>query len=527
MSRTLDLCQKAIYCIRCETVEDTPLAPFSKGGKSRTDSIASEVFLLERENLFQKSKNINKTKIRTNTIPPFLKGARGNWRSYLSNFKLNLPYWLIVAIIVGITSCSYDPERQDTALPQQEEPAPAQETPSKESPKSTYATSVYLENSGSMDGYVRGNTQFEDAIYRMLVDLNYWADTLALNYINSRPIPYQQDVSQFISDLEPQEFQQRGGNRGNSDLNKILTQVASRAGQGEVSVLISDFIFSVKGSNTEELLNNQKISLYNTFRQQLAQSPFSTYIIKLSSAFTGSYYDKNDRPLSLNGVVRPYYIWVMGPNEALQSLRQQIDFSGLDGYQTSYLLSDGSASEPPFYTVLSNTLNTGSFRTDRDYASADYVRGIEKVETGRRGETNQFSFAVAMNLTSIPAEESYLTDPYNYQVEGYQLDSIIRTEQIERVHPRDQALIDGKASHVLLVSTEQTNYPDLSIALLKQTPAWVVNTSSTSDTRIQRNEEQQKQTFGLLYLIEGVEEAYEQVFDNQDAYFTATVSVKR
>jgi len=490
-------------------------------------TIVSELLLSERENLFWEGKNAYRRKTFANAIPPFLKGARGIYRSLQKNPKPNLAQGLALILILVTTSCSYDRERQSTSAPQEERTAPTQEAAVEEPSESTYATSVYLENSGSMDGYVRGNTQFEDAIYRMLVDLNYWADTLSLNYINSQPIPYRQDVSQFISDLEPQEFQQRGGNRGNSDLNKILTRVAAQASQGEISVLISDFIFSVKGGNTEELLNNQKISLYNTFRQQLAQSPFSTYIIKLSSAFTGSYYDKNDRPLSLDGVSRPYYVWVMGPNEALQSLRQQINFSGLDGYQTSYLLSNGKESESPFYTVLSSTLNTGSFRTDRDYASADYVRGIEKVETGRRGENYQFSFAVAMDLASVPAEESYLTDPYNYQVEGYQLDSVIRVEQIERVHPRDQALIHGKSSHVLVVSTEQTNYPDLSIALLKQTPAWVTNTSSTSDTRIQRSEEQQKQTFGLQYLVEGVEEAYEQVFDNQDTYFTATVSVKK
>ncbi|MEM9675945.1 MAG: hypothetical protein AAF992_25365 [Bacteroidota bacterium] len=519
--------QKATYWISQKIVDEIPPAPFSKGGRSRSKSIASQSPLSRQESFLWKSKNVNKRKVYASTIPPLEKGARGIWRNHQFSLASHLTCWITLALIICTTACSYDRERRGTSAPPKKEAAPAQEAAVEESPKSAYATSVYLENSGSMDGYVRGNTQFEDAIYRMLVDLNYWADTLSLNYINSQPIPYRQDISQFISDLEPQEFQQRGGNRGNSDLNKILAQVASQASRGEVSVLISDFIFSVKGGNTEELLNNQKISLYNTFRQQLAQSPFSTYIIKLSSEFTGSYYDKNDQPLSLDGVARPYYVWVMGPNNALQSLRQQINFSGLDGYQTSYLLSDGSASEPPFYTVLSNTLNTGSFRTDRDYASAEYVRGIEKVETGRRGETYQFSFTIAIDLASIPAEESYLTDPYNYQVEGYQLDSIIRVEQIERVHPRDQALIDGKASHVLVVSTKQTNYPDLSVSLLKQTPAWVVNTSSTSDTRILRSEEQQKQTFGLQYLVEGVEEAYEQVFNNQDTYFTAKVSVKK
>ncbi|MEQ9440684.1 MAG: hypothetical protein RIG62_16655 [Cyclobacteriaceae bacterium] len=431
----------------------------------------------------------------------------------------------LIAFFGWLTACSYDPDRTGTS--QSEEPTPTEETASEEAPKAAYSTNVYLENSGSMDGYVRGNTQFEDAMYRMLVDLNYWADTLSLNYINSQSIPYRQDVAQFINDLEPEEFQQRGGNRGNSNLNEILQKVATQAAEGEVSVLISDFIFSVKGGNTEELLNNQKISLYNTFRRELAQSAFSTYIIKLASEFTGSYYDKNDRPLSLNGVSRPYYVWIMGSAEALQSLQQRVRFSGLDGYETSYLLSGDLEASAPFYTVLSNTLTTGSFRTDRGHSSSEYVHGIENVETGRRGETYQFSFGVAMDLASIPAEESYLTDIGNYEVKGYTLDSIISVDEIERIHPRDQAQVEGKATHVFVVSTEQTNFPDLSISLLKQTPAWVMNTSATDDTRIQRNESQQQQTFGLQYLIEGVEEAYEQVFDNQNVYFTATVSVKK
>ena len=460
-------------------------------------------------------------------FPPLEKGARGIYKSFQDNIKSHLVYWLTLILAVGVTSCSYDRERQGASQSQKQESAPAQNAAVEETPKSTYAASVYLENSGSMDGYVRGNTQFEDAIYRMLVDVGYWADTLQLYYINSRPIPYQQDISQFISDLEPQEFQRRGGNRGNSNLNEILQKVAAQASQGEVSALVSDFIFSVKGGNTEDLLNNQKISLYNTFRQQLGQSPFSTLVIKLQSEFSGSYYDKNDRPISLSNTIRPYYIWMMGPEEAIRSLQQKVRFSALDGYQTSYFLSADQEGGAPFYTVLSNTMTTASFRTDRDYSSADYVRGIEKVEMGRRGDSKKLSFAVAIDLASIPAEENYVISLSNYRVEGYQLDSIVSISEVARTHPRDQSLIEGKASHVLVVSTEQTNYPDLKISLVKQTPAWVLNTSSTDDTGIQRSKTQQTQTFGLQYLVEGVEEAYEQVFNNQKVYFTAEVSVKK
>ena len=64
---------------------------------------------------------------------------------------------------------------------------------------------VYLENSGSMDGYVKGTTDFENAVYSYLSDLQH-ADlgerspespaknVLELNYINSQVLQQRPDV---------------------------------------------------------------------------------------------------------------------------------------------------------------------------------------------------------------------------------------------------------------------------------------------------------------------------------------------
>ena len=59
---------------------------------------------------------------------------------------------------------------------------------------------VYLENSGSMDGYVKGNTGFEQSLFAYLseMQINNIVDTLNLNYINSRVIPLGHDVEKFI-----------------------------------------------------------------------------------------------------------------------------------------------------------------------------------------------------------------------------------------------------------------------------------------------------------------------------------------
>ena len=65
---------------------------------------------------------------------------------------------------------------------------------------------VFVENSGSMDGYVKGATDFENAVYSYLSDLQL-ADlgvkndsissknSMELYYINSKVLPFAPDVS--------------------------------------------------------------------------------------------------------------------------------------------------------------------------------------------------------------------------------------------------------------------------------------------------------------------------------------------
>lgn len=92
---------------------------------------------------------------------------------------------------------------------------------------------VYVENSGSMDGYVKGATDFENAVYSYLsdvqhVDLGAKIDSLSaknilvLNYINSEILQQKPDVRAFIEALEPADFKMKGGKRGTSDMSNIL-----------------------------------------------------------------------------------------------------------------------------------------------------------------------------------------------------------------------------------------------------------------------------------------------------------------
>ena len=86
---------------------------------------------------------------------------------------------------------------------------------------------VYIENSGSMDGYVKGQTDFEHIVYNYLVDLKQIEVARALNlfYINSEILPQKDDINDFIEKLEPTSFQAKGGNRGTSDMALMMKDI--------------------------------------------------------------------------------------------------------------------------------------------------------------------------------------------------------------------------------------------------------------------------------------------------------------
>ena len=57
-----------------------------------------------------------------------------------------------------------------------------------------------------MDGYVKGVTEFEQAVYNYLTDIkiSQFSDSLNLFYINSDIIPQGSDISDFIKNLNQQ-----------------------------------------------------------------------------------------------------------------------------------------------------------------------------------------------------------------------------------------------------------------------------------------------------------------------------------
>ncbi|MCW3105728.1 MAG: hypothetical protein JWQ09_234 [Segetibacter sp.] len=397
---------------------------------------------------------------------------------------------------------------------------------------------VFIENSGSMDGYVRGIKDFEIVVGKLLVLCKDYCsqnsrDNFDVFFINKRvyPVAEIKELTDFARALEPnQNSPYNKGDRSESILNDVLRNIIDSTNENAISILVSDCIYSLGPTkDTKGSLGYQQNGTMEVFLHKFRQNStlnFTTCIYKMESDYEGNYfpydYDpklKNSINLYNNHFKRPYYIWVVGENKKVADFNSMIKFAGFNGFKHSYILSNFIKEKQPYYTVLKETNIVGSFKpTER---TANEVKSIRDVEF----KDGTLQFAIAIDLGGIPVDTSYLTNPKNYLVpDGFFVKSINIINR-NNLSPRDMLTI-GKttATHIVTVSTtNKFATQDLKLALSNKIPTWVEQSSSTDDRNVK---DEIDKTFGLSYLVQGVSDAYAIQNPDQTFYFKIIIPIK-
>lgn len=377
---------------------------------------------------------------------------------------------------------------------------------------------VFIENSGSMDGYVKGTTDFEASLSDLLVQLQYRysSENLDIYFINSKIYPSKvKEVSDFVKSLEPNRGPYKVGNKGVSELNEIFKNILSKVDEGTVGILVSDCIYSLgRGNDTHEALEFQKSLTKGAFLEKFRKFDYSTLVLKMNSNFTGYYYDKDNKRTYIKGQKRPYYFWIMGADNKMRNLKTQIDFTKLKGFENSFYLEGNNTKLKPFYCVLGKYNKIGGFKTHG--SQGNYT--LEDVDF-RKGK---FQFSVAVDLSRVPVDKSYLLNKDNYKVNGFDIKSI---EEIRKVslQNRDKRMA-GKSTHIITLQTDKReSITGITIKLPHKMPKWVKTSNTNYDKNILNYLDK---TFGIEYLIKGVAEAYEMKNKNNN-YLSITINLKQ
>ncbi len=388
---------------------------------------------------------------------------------------------------------------------------------------------IYLENSGSMDGYVKGVTKFEDCIYNLISDIkiSHLCDSLNLFYINSKPIEWQrnarstEELYDFINRLEPSTFKERGGNRKTSDLQHIIDTVLESVNEKNVSVIISDLIFSLgQGKSAVDYLAIQQSTIKTTFAEKLEKHNISALMLQCYSGFSGMYYPMEGGKIELSGVQRPYYILLMGPDGAIKNFIGNIDFDKLKsrGYAQMFYCHKHEVNPAKFRkSKVSIKDRIGYY--DIDMPATDCRIKNADVRKDKDGKS-RFQFSVMVDFSTILEAEGYFTDTSHYELPANY------TIQVQPVIDTTETATSGY-THILKLSTNDLrDHQNVFIRLKDELPSWVNLGSSTDDRNI-RNEDEQKKTFGILYVVQGISDAYKRSKDDNKYLFIADVDVKK
>ena len=335
---------------------------------------------------------------------------------------------------------------------------------------------VFIENSGSMDGYMGDGSQLKDAIYDYVSDLNSYTEKTELYYINSDTIPYKGSLTSYIKDLNPVSFKVAGGNTANTDLGDIVARVLSTVNDSTVVVFVSDCILDLPNKATKKFLTACKIQIKNEVVNTMKRLPnLGVEILKLSSDFNGKYYQTDGKVVYLQDVKRPYYVWIIGDKNYLAKFNSEVPLSLLNKYSFEGFIAFSTLSEVPFDIFNRNLSNK------------------VVIPVGDRYEITLF----ADLRTTLQADED-IQNISNYSFNN----SKLTVRDVHKITAKDSPY-----THYInfTLPTDILITRDFLTMTIPTMPSWVEESNDDYGTNISDN---LSKTTGIKYLIQGIADAY-------------------
>lgn len=339
---------------------------------------------------------------------------------------------------------------------------------------------VYIENSGSMDGYMCAGSELKDAVYGYASTLSSYADTTELNYINSKIIPYRNEIKSFIRDLTPRKFRTVGGDRSNSDIAAMFEDILNQTDNNTVSIFVSDCILDVPNGDATDFFENRSIDIRNTFTKDLNKFvDLGVEIFRLESTFEGWYYFSKGKEY-LKNVKRPYYMWVIGNKNILTYVNKLVPISEIKhGVKNYFAFSTNCV--VPFEITNTKGIAKGTYCVPSKTRDGNY------------------EFLIKTNLQSTLQGIDVLSNTSNYNT----ITPNITVNGVTELTGSSSSLYSHMI-RVIITNTSKSFAERISLKPLSA-PVWLEDANDDSGRDIKKNIDK---TTGIKYLVQGVVDAY-------------------
>ncbi len=337
---------------------------------------------------------------------------------------------------------------------------------------------VYFERSGSMVPYDQrgGGGQLKKAVNDLI---NHFpaGSKVDINIVNDGIYPYQHTVDEFLKDRDIYQSTAGTGDASYTDFQLIFNKILEAQRPGNVSVLVSDLIYSpqdTRGVSLDKIFNEENSLATRVFARYKGKS---VVVQQFMGDYSGKYYPYNGVPFEYSGK-RPFYLVIIADSDVMDQLATDKRYSGvLDAptVRNSYRFNQGTA-QVECRVLPEWKDNAGRFRVK-------HGDGIVLARCEGDRQTGKLCFSMAANLGSLLKDDALLTNAANYEVksiDGYTL----------TIQPIDQSMftannkeyLDGMTHILTLVGDLKSPRDEVHIALRNELPDWVRQSSSASDT---------------------------------------------
>lgn len=387
------------------------------------------------------------------------------------------------------------PAENPTAAPAGSAPAP-----SAPATQPLQAVNVFLEVSGSMEGFMPKtgasgeNTRFQQHVAQFLSEVNRTGAARQKRFFRVKEKPYP-DSYAGLSGTVREGIQQPAKS---TELPAVLDTLMTRYYQpGAVSVLISDFIYSPRNAGAIPYI---KTDITDALQRNAAQTDLAVSVYGYTSDFRGTYYPAlkaAGKKTNCCDTEIPYYFWVIGPAEAVR----RFDAALLE-QQPARQAHFGVTYPQPAYSLLSKFQNKGSWYYGDAGASKRTADTYRVVAVSEASAQQPVEFVVGMDLAPLPGQYRDLTYlKQHLKLQGVDTDAQLLGVQAATDQTRSSSGPESKFTHfakIRLTKAPRAARP-LVLKLQDQRPAWVAQWTTRNDAA------PAPKTFALSALLDGLE----------------------
>ena len=376
---------------------------------------------------------------------------------------------------------------------------------------------IYFERSGSMVPYDQrgGGGQLKKAVNDLI---NHFpaGSKVEINIVNDGIYPYNHTVDEFLQDRDIYQSTSGIGDASYTDFQLIFNKILEAQHSGNVSVLVSDLIYSpqdTRGVSLDKIFNEENSLATRVFAQYRGKS---VVVQQFMGDYSGKYYPYNGVPFNYSGK-RPFYLVIIADGDVMDLLAQDKRYSGVldaPAVRNSYRFNQGTT-EVECRVLPEWKDNAGRFRVK-------HGDGIVLAKCDGDRQTGKLCFSLAANLGGLLKDDALLTNAANYDVksiDGYTL--TIQPIDRSMLTANNKEYLEGMTHILTLVGDLKSPRDEIHITLRNELPAWFHESSSMNDAV--QSGSFATTTLGLEQLLGGMFDAMK----GGSSFFDVTIRLQR